>query len=110
MAAGFMTDPPPVIEVRPCGSAVHYDDNPPEVGPPDGHLWTEDGQGGHSEVHLWCPRTAWARIEQVVPGDGRVVVARPRASTVPESASFNELDTRVRHTDTGSWEPGDRDW
>lgn len=47
-------------KVRYCGEEPHWDDNPPQVGPPDAHLWSQDG-----ETHFWCPRTSWQEIRRL---------------------------------------------
>lgn len=50
----------------------------------------------------------WERIQDGTAGDYR---PRHRRTTVPESAGLTEVASPgVRHRDTGSWEPGDRDW
>lgn len=79
--------------VRYCGNEPHHDDNPPELGPPDGHWWNM-GRGGYwgdeRDNEYWCPRKRWKEtVSEITP----VIIA---SRTVAETFRRTTLKVGAR--------------
>jgi hypothetical protein len=49
--------PPTSPPTEYCGQEPHFNDNPPESGPPDFHWWNTNG-----DDHRICPRSMWKEM------------------------------------------------